>query len=273
MELGLKDKVAVITGAALHPPTVSYGSMGEETARILVAEGAKVVLADIKEELGEKLAQELRAQGGEAIFVRTDVSKQEEVKHLVDETLETFGTVDILVNAAGCRGDIGTGSCLPNILLDEWNYIFNVHMGGTLLCTQEVARRAMIPNRSGKIVNISSLCAHGRHRGESFAAYSAYFVVKAAISKFTVGCAAALGRYGINVNAVSPGNVLSPMDILETMTAEEVEKHIENIKNETMLHVAGTGRDIAEVIVFLVSDPGSYITADDVNVSAGTVVY
>jgi len=267
MELGLKDKVAVITGAALHPPTVPYGSMGEETARILVAEGAKVVLADTREELGEKLAQELRAQGGEAIFVRTDVSKEEEVEHLVDEALETFGTIDILVNAAGCRGDIGTGSRFPNILLDEWNYVFNVHMVGTLLCTQEVVRRAMIPNRSGKIVNISSLAAHGRGGA------GAYSVAKAAISKFTLGCAAALGQYGINVNAVSPGNVLTPMDILETMTAEEVEKHIEGIKNETMLHVAGTGRDIAEVIVFLVSAPGSYITADDVNVSAGTVVY
>ncbi len=270
MDYGLKGKVAIITGAAAHPDGFPYGGMGEETARLLVQEGAKVVLADINAQLGEKLAQELRSQGAEAIFVRTDITSADAIKNLVDKALEAYGTVDILVNAAGVHGAAGKGSMFPNILMEDWNLIFDTHLKGTMMMTQEVVRRVMIPKRSGKIVNVSSLVAHGRHGP------AAYAVAKSAISSFTVGCASALGQYGINVNCVSPGLVLTPIwaSVGDT-SAPDINKLAEDAKKGRMLEMdrPGTGKDIANVIVFLVSEPGSYITAEDINVSAGQVVY
>ena len=270
MDYGLKGKVAIVTGAAAHPTSFPYAGQGEETARLLVQEGAKVVVADLNGELCQALAQDLCGQGAEAISVRTDVTNPDDVKNLVDRALEAFGTVDILVNAAGCHGAAGKGSTFPNILLEDWDLIFNTHLKGTMLCTQEVARRVMIPNRSGKIVNISSLVAHGKHGA------SAYCTAKAAISSFTVGCAVELGPYGINVNCVSPGLVMTPIwGSVGSGEALDLNKLAQDVKKGRVLEMdrPGMGKDIAHVIVFLVSEPGSYITADDINVSAGQVVY
>ncbi|NIV35814.1 MAG: SDR family NAD(P)-dependent oxidoreductase, partial [Anaerolineae bacterium] len=178
------------------------------TARLLVQEGAKVVLADIKRELGQELAEDLTAQGHEALFVHTDITKQQErATNLVDQALAAFGTVDILVNAAGCHSldGKGTGNSFPNVLEEDLDLMFEVHAQGTFMMSQEVARRIMIPNRSGNIVMISSLAAHGKFIP------TAYGAAKAAVSWFTVGFAVALGKYGINVNCVSPGMVLTPI--------------------------------------------------------------
>jgi len=126
-----------------------------------VDEGAKVVLADIDAVRGAKLAEELRAKGGEAILVRTDVTSVDDIKRLVDAALQAYGTVNGLVTAAGCRARHGTAPNFPYIELKDWHFVMDAHLTGTLNCIQEVARSAMIPRGSGKIVTISSNAGHG----------------------------------------------------------------------------------------------------------------
>ena len=251
MDLELEGKVAVITGAV--------GGMGEESARILLDEGASVVLADILDEQGQALAEELNADAGQvrAIYVHTDVTKPDDIGHLVDEALEAFGTIDILINTAGIGGrGIETA--------EQWDYLLGVHVRGTAFCIKQVAERVMIPNGYGKIVNVASLCCHSGSGG-----LSAYCAAKAAISQLTLGGARTLGRHGINMNCVSPGNVRSPMT--EKMLSDPAT--VERIKNEVVFGYVGDARDIAWPIVFLCSDRAKWIVGADLNISAGQVIY
>lgn len=246
MDLELWDKVAVITGAV--------GGMGEECARMLVEEGAKVVLADILDDEGRALAEEL----ANAIYVHTDVTKPEEIRRMVDKALDAFGTIDILINTAGIGARIET--------TEQWDYMFAVHVRGTAFCIKEVTERVMIPKGYGKIVNIASLCVHPRDRP---AHLSAYCAAKASIRQLTLGGARLLGRRGINMNCVSPGNVRSPM----TKALFSNPQSAEVIKNEVVFDRIGDAKDIAYPIVFLCSDRASWIVGADLNVSAGQVIY
>ena len=248
MDLGLKGKVAVITGAV--------GGMGEASARILVAEGAKVVLADIRDEDGAALAEEL----GDAIYVHVDVTSADNITAMVDRALEAFGTIDILINTAG----IG-GSAVRNLPEQEqWERMFAVHVRGTAACIKEVTERVMIPNGSGKIVNVASLCNHSGSGG-----MSSYCAAKAAITQLTLGGARGLGKHGINMNCVSPGNVRSPMT--EFMFSDPQRE--EQVRSEVVFGRIGDSVDIAYPIVFLCSEWARWIVGADLNVSAGQVIY
>jgi NAD(P)-dependent dehydrogenase (short-subunit alcohol dehydrogenase family) len=247
MDLGFRGKVAVITGGV--------GGMGEACARILVDEGAKVVLADIVDEEGEALAQAL----GEAIYVHTDVTQPADVTHMVDRALEAFGTIDILINTAGIAGSAGRSAAD----VANWDRMFAVHVRGTAACIQEVTKRVMIPKGYGKIVNISSLCSHNGRAG------GAYCAAKAAISQLTQGGARALGRQGINMNCVSPGVVHSPL----TKDVFSRPGYLERHTGEVVFGRRGEARDIAYPIVLLCSDRMGWVVGADLNVSAGQVIY
>jgi NAD(P)-dependent dehydrogenase (short-subunit alcohol dehydrogenase family) len=244
MELDLAGKVAVITGGV--------GGMGEESAKLLAEEGASVVLADIRDEDGPTVAESL----GNAVYVHADVTKQADISHMVDVALEEYGTIDILINTAG----LGGGTETP----EEWDRMFAVHVRGTAMCIKEVTERVMIPKKYGKIVNVASLCNHSGSGG-----MSAYCSAKAAITQLTLGGARTLGRHGINMNCVSPGNVRSPMtvDFFRQPGMEE------NIKNQVVFGYIGDSKDIAYPIVFLCSDKAKWIVGADINVSAGQVIY
>lgn len=248
MDLGLKNKVALITGAV--------GGMGEECARILVDEGAKVVLADIRDEDGAALAAEL----GEAIYVHLDVTNYGDITRAVDQALEAFGTVDILIATAGIGGSAVRS--LPE--QEQWDRMFAVHVRGTAACIKEVTERVMIPKGYGKIVNVASLCNHSGSGG-----MSSYCAAKAAISQLTLGGARQLGRHGINMNCVSPGNVRSPMT--EFMFSDPEQE--EQVRQQVVFGRVGDARDIAYPIVFLCSDRAGWIVGADLNVSAGQVIY
>jgi NAD(P)-dependent dehydrogenase (short-subunit alcohol dehydrogenase family) len=253
MDLGLAGKVAIVTGGA--------SGIGEATCRVLAGEGARIVLADVQDPQGAQATREITAAGGEAIYVHVDVSSAAQVQNLVSQTLDTMGTVDLLCNIAG----IGwRGGSWPNIPVEDWEAQFRVHMLGTFLCTQEVARRAMIPRQSGKIVNVGSLSAHG-WRG-----ISPYSAVKAGVVGFTRNAAIELGVYGINVNVVSPGNVITPMTgDLQDPTSEFHQK----VKDATLLKRVGDAKSVAPVIAFLCSEQAHYITGAEINVSAGQVLF
>lgn len=165
-------------------------------------------------------------------------------------------TIDILINTAGIGGGAQT--------IEEWDHMFAVHVRGTALCIEEVTERVMIPKGYGKVVNIASLCNHSGLGG-----LSAYCAAKAAISQLTQGGARALGRHGINMNCVSPGNVHTPMT--EKMFSDP--ERVERIRKEVAFGRIGDARDIAWPIVFLCSDRASYIVGVDLNVSGGQVIY
>lgn len=272
MDLGLKDKVAVVTGAAGAPEGFPYPGQGAETARLLLEEGAKVVMADIKAKLGAALAAEFRAKGYDTTFVHTDIARQEDRTRLIDITLETYGTIDILVNAAGCHSldGQGTGNSFPDILEEDWDRQYDIHVKANVFLTQEVAKRVMIPNRSGKIVMFTSLAARGKFP------VTAYGTAKAAVAWFTVGAAAVLGQYGITVNSISPGMILTPIyHDIELANSPITDPDFEvMMKGGRMLDMErfGLGEDTAKAVVFLVSDMGRYVTAVDLNVSAGQVM-
>jgi 3alpha(or 20beta)-hydroxysteroid dehydrogenase len=251
MDLGLEGKVAVITGAV--------GGMGEESARILIDEGAKVVLADILDEEGHALAASFNAGQGKAraVYVHADVTQPDDIRRMVDEALEAFETIDILINTAGIGGrGVQTAA--------QWDNMFAVHVRGTAFCIQEVTERVMIPRGYGKIVNVASLCNHSGAGG-----MSAYCAAKAAISQLTLGGARTLGHHGINMNCVSPGNVRSPMTKAMFSDPETAER----IRQEVVFGEIGDARDIAWPIVFLCSDKARWIVGADLNVSAGQVIY
>jgi D-arabinitol 4-dehydrogenase/D-sorbitol dehydrogenase (acceptor) len=273
MDLGLKGKVAVVTGATGAPEGFPYPGQGAETARLLLEEGARVVMVDIKDKRGERLAGEFRANGHDCVYAHADIGKAEDRTRLIDRALDAYGTIDILVNAAGCHSmdGQGTGNSFPDILEEDWDLQYDIHVKGNVFLTQEVAKRVMIPNRSGKIVMFSSLAAHGKFP------VTAYGTAKAAISWFTVGAAAVLGQYGITVNCISPGMVLTPIyhDIELADNPISSPEFQAMMKGGRLLEMDrfGFGADTAKAVLFLVSDLGSYVTAADLNVSAGQVVY
>lgn len=248
MDLGLKGKVALITGAV--------GGMGEAAARLLADEGAKLVLADIRDDSGPALAEEL----GDAIYVHLDVTSYEEIDRAIDQALEAFGTIDILINTAGIGGSAVRH--LPE--QEQWDLMFAVHVRGTAACIKAVTERVMIPSGSGKIVNVASLCNHSGAGG-----MSSYCAAKAAITQITLGGARQLGRHGINMNCVSPGNVRSPMT---TNLFSDAERE-ESIRQEVVFGHIGDAADIAGPIVFLCSEQARWIVGADLNVSAGQVIY
>jgi NAD(P)-dependent dehydrogenase (short-subunit alcohol dehydrogenase family) len=269
MDLGLEGRSVVVTGATVETSSAPAGGIGAETARLLVDEGAQVVLADIDAVRGRKLAEELREKGGEAIFVRTDVTQVDDVRHMVDAALKAHGAIDGLVTAAGCRARHGTAPDFPSINLEDWHFVMDAHLTGTLNCIQEVSRSAMIPRRSGKIVTISSNAGHGLGGAHP------YGVAMAAISYLTKGVAAKLGPYGIHVNCVSPGPVLTPIWEFEQMSDGEIETLEQSMLTNKMIRLErpGTGRDIAKVVLFLLSDLSWHVTAADINATAGLEVY
>ena len=207
----LDQKVAIITGAAR--------GIGKQIALTFAGEGADIVIGDIIEM--EASAQEVRDLGRKAITVKTDVSKKEEVKNLVDAAIDNFKKVDILVNNAAIN--------LHNFLLDmteeDWDRVLAVNLKGTFLCTQAVARY-MIQQKYGKIINISST---GGLRVVVSTGFTPYASSKAGVNQFTKVCAVELAPHGINVNAICPGPILTEAHT-EQRTPEEAAQHIEDLK-------------------------------------------
>lgn len=247
----LIDKVAIVTGGGQ--------GIGEEIVRVFVEEGASVAIVD-KVEIGmRKVANELRTKQGNVIEIKADVTDSSDIERMVKEVAEKFGKIDILVNNAG--------TILPvnflGITDDDWNFIQNVDLKGLVMCTKNVAPY-MIKQKYGKIVNISSMAAFGVYM-PGFASYSA---AKSAVNSFTQYSARELGPHGINVNAVAPGEILTSLTYKD-QKKEDVEKKLINSKNMTMLKRLGNTKDVANLVLFLVSDESSFITEEIISVDGG----
>jgi len=241
-----EDRVALVTGAGR--------GIGRAIAIALAREGANVVVNDLDAHSAEETANEIKAIGRGALAIRADVSNSTEVSKMVERTIETFKRIDILVNNAGIFSSVP----LDNMTEDEWNKVMNVNLKGVFICSQ-AAMRFMKKQRSGKIVNLGSLAAKvgGIFAGADYAAS------KAGVICLTKSLAKQLAPYGINVNAVAPGVIATEM------TKNWPNDVKENFLRQIPLGRFGTPEEVAEAVLFLVSDSANYITGTTIDVNGG----
>lgn len=246
MDLGINDKVAIVTGAA--------NGIGAAISRTLCQEGAKVVLADISERQLAATTAEFREAGFDVEPVVTDVTSEESVAALVKRTIGRFGRIDILVNNAGFTRDMR----ITKMSVSDWDAVVDVVLKGAFLCTRAVVPH-MATQEQGRIINISSR-AHLGNPGQ--ANYSA---AKAGILGFTRAMALEQGRYNITVNAVAPG-------IIDTDAVKSL-PHYEKIRDAatktTPIPRIGAPEDVSAAVVFLASALAGYITGEVVHVTGG----
>jgi NAD(P)-dependent dehydrogenase (short-subunit alcohol dehydrogenase family) len=246
MAMRLKDDVALITGGG--------SGIGRATCIRLAEEGAVVAVLDRDLEGARATVQEIESAGGRALAVKADVSRAEDVEAAVAEVVAALGRVDILVNNAG----VSTVISVAKMTEEQWDQTIDVNLKGTFLCC-----RAVIPGmkerRRGKIVNVSSL--FGLDGGPARAHYSAS---KSGVIGFTRSLATELGYFNINVNAVGPGIIETPM-FLSDMGAELREALPERVP----LRRLGQPRDLANAVLFLASEEGSYVTGQCLFVCGG----
>lgn len=240
------DKVAIVTG--------SGRGMGRATALALAREGAKVVIVDIDPTKGEAVVREIERLGGEAIFVRADVSKRADMERMVQATLDRFGKIDILVNNAG----IHDGAPFTEESEEMWQRLFRVNVMGTVLPSQEVVPE-MVRRKKGKIVHISSKAAVV---GEPY--HAAYSASKGAILALTRAMAIELAPHKIMVNAVCPGPTYTDMLLGAT----------DAVQREELTAIAPLGRlgqpeDIAGAVLYLASEESDWCTGQAISVDGG----
>ena len=246
----LKDKVALVTGAAR--------GIGRAIAAAYAEHGAHVAVTDIQTEQAQDVADEIDASGGpRAIALHLDVTDPVSVQRAVDATVAEFGRLDILVNNAG----IHRGHLIVDFPLEDWEAVFAVNMRGTFLCSQVAARQMIEQGEGGCILNMSS--ASGKKPDRKGAAYCAS---KSAIIGFTRVLALELGEYGIRANAVLPGAT-------DTKMLRDVVDRVPGLMDELLARTAldkiATPRDQANAFVFLASDLASHITGEQLVVSGG----
>lgn len=243
----LKDKVALITGAA--------SGMGECTARIFAREGAKVVVADVLAHEGAKIAGSIVASGGEALFVSLDVADASQWQAAIRKTVAEYGRLDILVNNAGISGAV------PDLLdVEYFDKLMAVNTRGTFL-GMKYAVPEMQKNRGGAIVNMSSISGFA---GQQFV-HMGYNGAKAAIRVMTKSAAVQFGKDRIRVNSVHPG-LMPPMRTSVTAADPALR---ERVLKTIPLARTGEPEEAALAILFLASDEASYITGTELIVDGG----
>ncbi|MEK4530239.1 3-oxoacyl-ACP reductase FabG [Solibacillus sp. FSL K6-1554] len=241
----LANKVAIITGGA--------GGIGLAAVKRFLEEGAKVAIVDYDKQQGEKMEAEL---GENVAFFAVDVSKLADVKEMVEQVVDRFGKIDILINNAGITRD----ATLVKMSEEDFEKVIQINLNGVYYCTQAVAPH-MIAQGSGKIISTSSVSGVYGNFGQTN-----YAATKAAIIGMTKTWAKELGRKGINVNAVAPGFTATPM--VEKMP----EKVLQQMEGITSLQRLGKPEDIANAYLFLASDEANYITGHVLQVDGGIMM-
>jgi 3-oxoacyl-[acyl-carrier protein] reductase len=241
----LKDKVALVTGA-------SQG-IGRATARALAEAGAKVAAAARNIDKLASIVAEIEAAGGEAFAVPMDVADVAQVKNGFQQTLGKFGKLDILVNNAAITRD----TLALRMKLEDWEAVLRTNLTGAHLCTQQ-ALGAMLKQRSGRIINITSVVAETGNAGQAN-----YVASKAGLIGLTRAIAVEVASRSITVNAVAPGFIATPMT--DPLPDELKEK----MKTLIPLGRFGSDRDVAAAVVFLASDEAGYITGQVLGVNGG----
>ena len=247
----LEGKVAIVTGAAM--------GMGEATARVFAAAGARVLVSDVNAELGQTVAAGIKADGGSASFCRTDVSKPADADAMVRTAVERYGRLDCAVNNAAVTPDTH-----PIAELDEaeWDRIIAVDLKGVALCLKYEVAQMLSQGDGGAIVNIGSVSAHRPQP-----ANAAYVAAKHGVLGLTKVASLENAPQGIRVNTVCPGAIDTPMirDALETVGLTEAEF----APVLSLFGRFGKPEEVAQASLWLCSDAASYVTGAILNVDAG----
>ncbi|MGQ9781350.1 MAG: SDR family NAD(P)-dependent oxidoreductase [Nitrososphaeria archaeon] len=249
----LKGKVAIVTGAAR--------GMGKAIAKRLAEAGATVILNDVKynSEQLKLLGKEIEIGGGNAFVFEADVSDYQQVSQMVNTVLQRYGQIGILVNNAGI---LRRRASIEEIDEKEWDLVMAVNVKGVFNCSKAVLE-IMKKRRYGKIVNISS--SAGRSTSELGGAH--YTASKAAVLGLSRHLARESAPYGINVNAICPGLIDTPM-VRETTTSEELEKWRKVIPMGRL----GTPEEVADLVLFLVSEKSSYINGATIDIGGASLL-
>jgi 3-oxoacyl-[acyl-carrier protein] reductase len=242
----LKDKVALVTGASR--------GLGKAIALQLAADGARVTVNYMKSaDKAEEVVKEIMSRGGNAAAMQADITSLPEVEKMVDSLYEQFGRIDILVNNAGVTKD----ELLISMTPEDWDSVIKTNLGGLFNCTKAVAKYMMV-QKSGRIINISSVAGERGGRGQSN-----YAASKGGINAFTRSVAMELAPKKITVNAVAPGVVETEMSSTVIRRAKDI------ILDAVALKRLGQPEEIAKVVAFLASDDSSYITGEVIRVDGG----
>ncbi len=248
----LEGKTAIITGAA--------SGMGAEEARLFAREGCKVVVADLTDDLGEAVVEEVAQSGGEGHYVHTDVTSEQAWNSLVDETLDKFGALDILVNNAG----LSSSFVQDDDDFDAWQKLLDVNLNGVYLGTRAVLP-VMKNSGAGTIVNISSISGFVGSAG----GHPGYFASKGGVRIYTKAMAFKHGPDGIRVNSVHPG-VMPPMRSAAAFGAPaSASPRANRLIRMIPLRRKGEPIDVAYAVLFLASDEAAYITGTELIVDGG----
>ena len=273
----LENKVAIVTGCARER------GIGRAIAIRLADEGAHVVVADYcrsmpeypdakfgqMEEL-EGVAAAIRKLGRRSLAVKVDVTDEHEVAQMAEAAMKEFGRVDILCSNAG--GGVGGGPVIQQTL-DSWNRTVGINLTGTFLCAKHVAPKIIAGGRGGRIINTASIA--GKRGGPMMAAYSA---AKHGVIGLTRSLALELGAFNITVNAVCPGFVetqlfeglINMVGSTRNMNREQV---LKTFVNQVPMGRMQTGEDVANVVAFLASEDGGYMTGQALNICGGVEVH
>ena len=244
----LKDKVAIVTG--------STSGIGAATARIFAKEGATVVICGRREKRGNALAQEIKKNGGKAMYHFLDLTQPETITALFADTKEKLGKIDVLVNNAAAIG-------LPDGTVEEvtpemWDAIFQSDLRGAFIATREVLPY-LRENGGGSIINIGSMASTGGDLGAT-----AYSAAKAGVDMLTKSVALQYGKQGIRCNCIRPGLIVTPQN------EAKVPQALKDIfMGSIMVNRYGCPEDIAHAAVYFGSDESAYVTGQIINVDGG----
>jgi meso-butanediol dehydrogenase/(S,S)-butanediol dehydrogenase/diacetyl reductase len=257
----LEGKVAIVTGGAQ--------GIGAEIASRLVADGAKVAIADLNGEKAVAVAEGLNSNGANAIGIAVDVANGDQVQSAIDKTVKTFGRLDIFFNNAGFNKP------LPFMEIDENNFnsIMRVNAWAVLLCTQEAARQMIAQGEGGKIINTASIA--GR---QGYAEFAPYCASKASVISLTQAAAREFAKHKITVNAFAPGVVVTPLwdgleqDMIDKGVIKQKGEFIESFSSSILLGFPSKPKDIVGVAAFLASSDSDYVTGQVIMADGGMIL-
>jgi NAD(P)-dependent dehydrogenase (short-subunit alcohol dehydrogenase family) len=248
----LEGKTALVTGGSR--------GLGLQMAHALGEAGARIMLSSRKAEDLEEAAADLQAAGIDARWIAADCAREEDIHKLTDQTLERMGAIDILVNNAGAAW----GAPAEDHPVEGWDKVMNLNIRGYFLLSQQVGKRSMIPRKSGRIVNISSIAGLGGNPPEM--TMIAYNTSKGAVITFTQALAAEWGKYGITVNAICPGFFPSKM------TKQTLQHLGDKLRANAPLQRLGDDEDLKGTTLLFASDAGKHVTGQWLAVDGGVSV-
>ncbi|MBA5800553.1 SDR family NAD(P)-dependent oxidoreductase [Rhizobium changzhiense] len=248
----LRNKIAIVTGGST--------GIGEATCHRFAEEGAKVAIFDVVAEQGARVAESIREAGGDAAFYKVDVSKEDEVAPAIEQVVNAWGKLDILVNNAAVTG---VNKLAHDVTVDEWDRIFAINVRGVFLCTKH-AVKPMMAAKGGSIVNFSSIYALIGNDD-----LPPYHATKGAVLAMTKTDAICYAPFGIRINAVHPGSTKTPLFMKAGETYPGgLDHYLDMMKSKHPLTL-GEPVDVANCVLFLASDEARFVTGSSLVCDGG----